>query len=431
MKKKALSWTILLTILLVMICPWNTATESVQAKPLPLTGFSLHKSELRLDLYKTARLNIINVLPYPESLVGDVTWSSSNTAVVVMTNHPTAPNQFKAVGKGYALVTAKIGAVSASCMVIVGDDVVVPTQLASFSLSSAQMTIPRGREIELSLTNIVPGNAFIGNKKWFISNPSVLEPLNGEGEFVAKAAGYTTVTCQIGSAKAYCKIYVTQPETPPNPSLDDLEMVRVWDRMLDVIDQNHIYEKMKLFDENYLVDENNPLSESPYMPPINSIESYNKNTWRAPGALWEDTNYEAYINLMADWQLYHIFFFDGQVYAPSTYTEDGSAPYEVMGGTFKIYVDDQLIYSYDLTNEGKWVHVDLTELISEIGIPARKITFAKEQDTSMDGGFRYSWATSNRDWISPSKEYICDVNIVEVAMYGIQLSEGGFIEYPM
>jgi hypothetical protein len=157
-----------------------------------------------------------------------------------------------------------------------------------------------------------------------------------------------------------------------------------------------------------------PYSEDPYLPPIDSTKAVNANTWRTPGANWTAGTTTAELNLLRDCRINEIWFYDGPIYAPSTYTEDGSAPYEVMEGTFKIYNGDQELFSYDVTNEGKWVKVDL----GEEGIVTSSLSFVKEQDLVNN---RYSW--SGGGWTSEKGQYVCDVNIPEIALYGESLGE--------
>jgi hypothetical protein len=148
------------------------------------------------------------------------------------------------------------------------------------------------------------------------------------------------------------------------------------------------------------------------MPAIDQNAAKNANTWRTPGASWNDKTTTAELNLLRNCRINEIWFYDGPKYAPSTYTADGSAPFEVMGGTFKIYNGQQELASYPVTNEGKWVKIDL----GQTGIETSTLKFVKEQDLVNN---RYSW--SGGGWTSPKGEYVCDVNIPEIALYGESL----------
>ncbi len=199
-----------------------------------------------------------------------------------------------------------------------------------------------------------------------------------------------------------------------------LDMLELQPRMLYVYDQFGSVDndltgrKPALADEQKEVLAAPPYLENPYLPSINQSAASNANTWRTPGANWNSNTTTAVLNLLRSCRINKIWFYDGPVYAPSTYTADGSAPYEVMGGTLKIYNGAQELAAYTVTNEGKWVGVDL----GAAGIETNTLRFVKEQDLVNN---RYSW--SGGGWTSPKGEYICDVNIPEIALYGKSLGE--------
>lgn len=189
-------------------------------------------------------------------------------------------------------------------------------------------------------------------------------------------------------------------------------IVQVTKSMLD--GEEYQNEKFKLFDEYAQVVAAPPSEANPYNPPINETASSNANTWRTPGAAqWSDvTVTNLNLDLRRDFKLLEIYLYDGEKYAPSTYTADGSSPYEVMGGTMEVYSGTTLLFSYPLTNEGKWVKFDL----GAQGVTTDSLRFVKIPIAE-----KYSWwGGSGAPY---SKMFTCDVNIAEVALYGIPLGE--------
>ena len=397
---------------------------------VPLQSLKLIKDQLQLAVGKTATLSVASFLPLDTTSTMEAKWYSSNSSVVKMTG--IKPGQIRAVTNGRATITCEIDGIKGTCIVSVGQQDI---EVESFELSETRVVLEEGDTLTVALANVLPAgsSASLFDAKWFISNAGVLTATEDVGVFQATKVGYTTLTCQIKSLKAYVKVFVEERTTPPPTptpvipdNFDDLTLVKVADIMFDEMYEDFILDKMKMFDEYNEVLANNPLSANPYMPPINSDSASNTNTWRSPGSAWDQDHTVAKIDMLREWQMYQIFIYDGPIYAPSTWTVDGSAPYEVMGGSFAVYAGDTLLFSYDLTNEGKWVGFNLAELIGPTGIKVQQLTFVKTQDTSMTGGYRYSWGDAG--WQSDFGQYVCDANIVEVAMYGIPLGDDPIID---
>ena len=418
MKKKILSFFLVLALMLPFITNGLAASMLSAAPSGALESFELHKTYHKMAVNKTATFSIVNPVPADTSTLLSGTWSSSDPAVVKMTGN--APGQVKSVADGVATITCEIDGVTASVTVVVGDGVAVE----SFALEPDRITIEAGTTLALQVSDILPANANnMATAKWFSSNSDVVAFTDVAGEIKALKAGYSTITCQIGAVKAYTKVFVEEI-TDPGPSWDpnDLDLVQVIPMMMDAMQEDYVPVKIRLFDEYTSVLNAPPFSANPYMPPIDSGVSENANAWRSPGGTWTTANTVAKFDMLREWDLKWIYVYDGDVYAPSTYTADGSAPYEVMGGTVKIYAGERLLFSYDLTNEGKWVAFDL-EKITNGTVIAREMTVVKEQDISPDSTYRYSWSAGPGGWTSPKGEYVCDVNVTEIAMYGIPLGE--------
>ncbi|MDR1536807.1 MAG: S-layer homology domain-containing protein [Clostridiales bacterium] len=205
------------------------------------------------------------------------------------------------------------------------------------------------------------------------------------------------------------------------------EILEITERMLETKDSfgNKVLpgSKLGLINDFAQVLENPPYSGNPYKPPINSESASNASAWRTSG-VWVEANAEALIDLLRDCAIYEIWIYDGEKYAPSTYTLDGSAPYEVMGGAVEIYSGGgEKLFSYDITNEGKWVKLDLTELYPD-GLTTDTLRVVKVP-TAGDAG-KYSWAGRNPDGTPRdihSMEYTCDVNIAEIILIGKAMGE--------
>ncbi|MDR1537825.1 MAG: S-layer homology domain-containing protein [Clostridiales bacterium] len=209
------------------------------------------------------------------------------------------------------------------------------------------------------------------------------------------------------------------PTDIPAPSPTDipedatsLPLIKVASAMIYDPQNNGTAEKFKLFDEFSEVEENPPNSENPYLPPIDSMLAKNENTWRSPGGSWNELNTQFTINFGSDCEIYEIWVYDGPVYAPATYVHQGTVDkeYEVYGGSFEIYSGASLLGTIEIGNSGQWKKLSLQE-----GFTSGTLTFKKVQEEEN----RYSWTGGG--WTSDIGQYVCDVNVPEVAIMGIPL----------
>ena len=532
MKKKItaliLAIAMLFPLLAMPLTGWSSSISAAPTENIPLSTFSLHKDKVNLDIGKTATLSIPTSTIQPPNTTStmDALWSSDNPDIVTMTGK--APGQIKALRYGTATITCEIDGIKAHCVVTVSSK---EKPVTGFSLHLSTIAVGVGYETVLMPAEVSPIDASnIATAKWFSSNIEVIQ-IDTTGKIRALKPGYSTVTCQIGTVKAYCKVTVN--EAPPiqeqghvrikvlgnnkvRPSesfyillheIDDygrpgalidvlvsdalgmvhfqnsriitgkqyfvteflsdtlkqkyadpqtlrvtaqkadsivdvmfnnplrspvekpenLQLIEVTKSMFDIAGDEHIDKKVKLFDEFEKVSANPPNADRPYIPPINSSAKTNANTWRSTGAGWLTDPYEtvAKFDMRREWQIFEIYVFDGAVYAPSTYTEDGSAAYEVMGGSVKIYAGDLLLATQVLTNSEEWILIDLTEDFGVDGITTQQLRIVKEQDLTKN---RYSWTDGS--WTSAKGEYVCDVNITELAMFGLPLGEDPEPEIP-
>ena len=161
---------------------------------------SLNKTELQLGFYETFQL--VATLR-PEDASAQISWTSSNEDVVLVSNGstPAGDGSIKPAGtviaknkEGQSIVTATVGSLSASCTVTVTSGSIVPVQ--SISLNKTELTLQVGQQFELIAT-ILPGNATNKQVSWASSARSYQLSLTDNG-----------LSCVIG-AKAECEATIT------------------------------------------------------------------------------------------------------------------------------------------------------------------------------------------------------------------------------
>ncbi len=129
---------------------------------IPLTGISLDKTELTMFNGETRKLTV----KYNPSNTTDnktVTWTSSDKTVVTVENDGTV----KAIGKGTATLTAKVGSFTATCKITVSNSVLIGDIDAdgAVTISDALMIFKyKSGEIKLSNTAIKAADTDKNNK---------------------------------------------------------------------------------------------------------------------------------------------------------------------------------------------------------------------------------------------------------------------------
>ena len=220
MKKRMIAILLAVLVTLGLVGTGFRSAPVTAVEPMLTLSFSLHKTAVKLAVGKTATLSLVNVMPDASFLEGRTqTWSSSNDAVVKMTNHPTSLGQIRAISDGVAVITCEVAGYRSSCTVTVGTGARnIPVE--SFVLNESSLPIQVGEKVTLSICDVLPTDATnLDKAKWFNKNPDVLSGEETPGMFTAVKAGYTTITCQIGSVKAYCKVYISDVSAPtPNPT---------------------------------------------------------------------------------------------------------------------------------------------------------------------------------------------------------------------
>ena len=204
-------------------------------------------------------------------------------------------------------------------------------------------------------------------------------------------------------------------------------------KMLEMAGEEPAIDKYKLFDE-YSAFVSYPPDGSAgrvNIPPVDSGSSNNDNVWRTPGSGYYTEVDNTANNMVhvkfgdtSQYNIEKIYLFDGPVYAPSTYTEDGSVPYEVMGGSIAIYSLDgsTLLGTYTSTNKNSWVLIDLTDIYPE-GYTTNGLKFVKTSDSEDGTNSMFSWSDGKDSTFS--KQFYCDVNIAEIMLFGTKVDGSG------
>ena len=193
---------------------------------------SLNKTELQLGFYETFQL--VATLR-PEDASAQISWTSSNEDVVLVSNGstPAGDGSIKPAGtviaknkEGQSIVTATVGSLSASCTVTVSSGSIVPVQ--SISLNKTELTLQVGQKFELIAT-ILPENATNKQVSWASSARSYQLSLADNGlscviGALAECEATITVRSADNPAQLYatCKVTVTGGSSDPGEEVVDL-----------------------------------------------------------------------------------------------------------------------------------------------------------------------------------------------------------------
>lgn len=186
---------------------------------------SLNKTELQLGFYETFQL--VATLR-PEDASAQISWTSSNEDVVLVSNGstPAGDGSIKPAGtviaknkEGKSIVTATVGSLSASCTVTVTSGSIVPVQ--SISLNKTELTLQVGQQFELIAT-ILPGNATNKQVSWASSARSYQLSLADNGlSCVIGALAECEATITVRSADNPAQLYATCKVTVTGGSSGD------------------------------------------------------------------------------------------------------------------------------------------------------------------------------------------------------------------
>lgn len=164
---------------------------------IPLQSISINQTSLVMEKGDTKQLSVI-YNPEDASDKGAIQWSSSNKDVVTVTKD----GMITAVGKGKAVITAKVGEIVAKCQVQVNSPLKGITVKETLNLKKGQS--------ELLQVLYQPEDAEVVEKiSWSSSNESVAI-VSKEGRVTALKDGVANITATIGNFSATCTVTVQE-----------------------------------------------------------------------------------------------------------------------------------------------------------------------------------------------------------------------------
>lgn len=169
----------------------ETTVQPVDAKSIKLNATAK-------TVYTGSKFTLkATVTPELASVTNDVDWSSSKEAVATVDNGVVTAKK-----AGSAVITAKVGAVTATCKVTVRQHV------TSVKLNAKSKVLYNGKATTLKAT-VSPSNASNKAVTWKTSNSKVAT-VNAKGVVTAKKPGYAyiTVTTKDSKKTARCKVTV-------------------------------------------------------------------------------------------------------------------------------------------------------------------------------------------------------------------------------
>lgn len=137
-----------------------------------------------------------------------VFWSVNNSNISIVPNGLTCEIQGEALGSSIITVTTEDGSHTATCNVIVSNNVV---SVQSISLNKSSSSLKIGESEQLSV-NFVPSNATNKNIVWTSSHTDVITVEDGLVKAIAKGNGTITVTSQDGNKIAMCDYTILDDE---------------------------------------------------------------------------------------------------------------------------------------------------------------------------------------------------------------------------
>ena len=187
--------------------PGKIAVLSVDMNPsIPVTGVSLDKTSLSLNVGKTATLTA-TVTP-SNATDKSVSWKSSNTSVATVSSSGVVTG-VKA-GSATITVTTNDGGKTATCAVTVNATTVAVTGV---SLDKTSLSVDVGKTATLTAT-VTPSNATDKSVSWKSSNTSVAT-VSSSGVVTGVKAGSATITVTTndGGKTATCAVTVMNRAT--------------------------------------------------------------------------------------------------------------------------------------------------------------------------------------------------------------------------
>ena len=184
----------------------KSATCAITVNPTPVTSVTLDKPSATLKVGETVTLTA-TVKP-DDATDKTVTWITSDASVATVNNGVVTAKKV-----GSATITAKVGDVSATCIISVTatgnhegmgeEDWIIP--VIRITLNKTSISLKAGETITLTAT-VKPDDATDKTVTWTSSDASVATVENGV--VTAKKVGTATITAKAGDKSATCAVTV-------------------------------------------------------------------------------------------------------------------------------------------------------------------------------------------------------------------------------
>ncbi len=183
---------------------------------IEVTGVSLNKSSLSLVMGESVTLTA-TVSP-ENATYKTVTWSSSNTIVASVDQN----GKITAVNVGTAIITARAGEKTATCIVTVSSNEIVVEEI---TLNKTSLSLKVG-DSETLVATVKPNNA-TDIITWRTSDTSVAS-VDDSGKVTAQKVGVATITALVGELSATCNVTVQSESRNVPEGAVDLGMSILW-----------------------------------------------------------------------------------------------------------------------------------------------------------------------------------------------------------
>lgn len=183
-------------------------TESVAPATVPVTGVTLDKSTLSMQVGDSQKLT--STVRPSTATNQSVKWLASNDNITVSNGTVTA----KSTGRAVVTVQTDDGGYTATCDVTIQKKVPEIVPVTGVELNKSQMTLEVDSSVTLIAT-VKPSTATNQSVKWSVNNSNVIVQ---NGTVTAKTVGTSivTVTTNDGNHKAQCTVEVIAKQVQPS-----------------------------------------------------------------------------------------------------------------------------------------------------------------------------------------------------------------------
>lgn len=194
-------------------------TESVAPATVPVTGVTLDKSTLSMQVGDSQKLT--STVRPSNATNQSVKWLASNDNITVSNGTVTA----KSTGRAVVTVQTDDGGYTATCDVTIQKKVPEIVPVTGIELNKSQMTLEVDSSVTLIAT-VKPSTATNQSVKWSVNNSNVIVQ---NGMVTAKTIGTSivTVTTNDGNHKAQCTVEVIAKQVQPSEPHTKLESLSV------------------------------------------------------------------------------------------------------------------------------------------------------------------------------------------------------------